>query len=113
MNFEISNIDDVTVFKVTNKKLDANISGLLKAEINSLILKNNLKKMIFNLAEVEACDSSGLSVLLVANRALINNNGKLITCGLSDKIMNLIKITQLDLVLDIAAAQNEAIQKLK
>lgn len=112
MNFEISHNDKATVFKVTNKKLDANISGLLKAEINSLITKNNFNKMIFELSEVESCDSSGLSVLLVANRIMNDNNGKLIICGLRDKIMTLIKITQLDVVLNIASNQNEAMLRL-
>lgn len=113
MNFELTNTNNISIFKVTNPKLDANISGLLKAEINSLVSKNNFKKMVFDLSNVESCDSSGLSVLLVANRIMNDANGNLVICGMSKKILNLIRITQLDVVLTFASNREEAIESLK
>ena len=32
MNFEIKKIDDITIFKLNEKRLDTNISGLVKGE---------------------------------------------------------------------------------
>ena len=99
MNFETKRIDDITVFKLNEKRLDTNISGLLKGEFTLLLKVEGINKLIVDLSEVESCDSSGLSALLVANRTLNSSNGSIRLVAPSEKVLTLIKITQLDRVL--------------
>lgn len=58
MNFETKLIDDITVFKLNEKRLDTNISGLLKGEFTLLLKVKGINKLIIDLSEVETCDSS-------------------------------------------------------
>jgi len=37
MNFEVKHLDNISIFHLKEKKLDANISGLVKAEVTLLI----------------------------------------------------------------------------
>ena len=113
MNFETKHINDITVFKLNEKRLDTNISGLLKGEFTLLLKVEGTNKLIIDLGEVESCDSSGLSALLVANRTLNSTNGSIRLVAPSEKVLTLIKITQLDRVLHVCNTVEEAIEELK
>ena len=113
MNFETKHIGDITVFKLNEKRLDTNISGLLKGEFTLLLKVEGINKLIIDLSEVESCDSSGLSALLVANRTLNASNGSIRLVAPSEKVLTLIKITQLDRVLHVCDTVEEAIEELK
>lgn len=113
MNFEIKRIDDITIFKLNERKLDTNISGLLKGEFTLLLKVEGVNKLILDLSDVEACDSSGLSAILVANRILSSNNGSMRIASPSDKVYSLIKITQLDRVLPVSETVEVAMEEMK
>jgi anti-anti-sigma factor len=113
MNFEVKHIEDVTVFKLNEKKLDTNNSSLVKGEFTLLLKVEGISKLIIDLAEVENCDSSGLSALLIANRLINANEGEMRLANLSEKVLTLMKITQLDRVLSVTASVEEAVEELK
>lgn len=113
MNYETNKIGDITVFKLNEKRLDTNISGLLKGEFTRILRVDNAKKFIIDLSEVESCDSSGLSAILVANRILSNAEGQIRLASPNEKVLSLIKITQLDRVLTVTNTVDEAIEQLK
>jgi anti-anti-sigma factor len=113
MNYEIKKIDGITVFKLNEKRLDTNISGLLKGEFTLLLKVEGAKKFILDLTEVESCDSSGLSAILVANRILNSTDGSMRIASPSEKVYALIKITQLDRVLPVCSTVDEAYEQLK
>jgi len=111
MNFEVKHLNNITVFELKEKKLDANISGLVKAEVTLLIKGEGETNLVIDLNEVETCDSSGLSALLVANRLTSAVGGKLAIITSSEKILSLIRITQLHRVLFICETVEDALQE--
>ena len=113
MNYEIKKIDDITIFKLNEKRLDTHISGLVKGEFTLLLKVEGVSKLIVDLTEVETCDSSGLSSILVANRILHTTGGVMRLAAPSEKVKSLIKITQLDRVLPVCESVDEAFEELK
>lgn len=113
MNFETKRVDDITVFKLNEKRLDTNISGLVKGEFTLLLKVEGVSKLIVDLSEVESCDSSGLSAILVANRILQSTGGTMRLAAPSEKVYSLIKITQLDRVLPVCDSIDVAFDELK
>lgn len=106
--YKIEQDDKYTLIKVLDDKLTAKISPQLKTE---LVLLNSIetKNIIFDLENTSYCDSSGLSVILVANRICKENKGVLVICNLKPAVSKLIEISQLTSVLNITPTQNEAI----
>lgn len=113
MNFEIKKVDDITIFKLNENRLDTNISGLVKGEFTMLLKVEEAQKFIIDLSQVESCDSSGLSSILVANRILNSSGGQMRLAAPSEKVYSLIKITQLERVLRVCNTLEEAIAELK
>lgn len=106
--YSITKKDKYTTIKVHESKFTAKIAPDLKTE---LVLLNSIdvKNIIFDLGEVTYCDSSGLSVVLVAHRVCNEHNGVLVLCGVNDSVMKLIDISQLTSILNITPTHEEAV----
>ena len=112
MNFETKKVGDITIFKLNEKRLDTNISGLLKGEFTMILKVEGVNKLIIDLSNVESCDSSGLSAILVANRIISANEGQIRLAAPSEKVHTLIKITQLNRVLPVSETLEQALKEL-
>ncbi len=95
MHLEVKKNEGATVVKVKERRLDANVSPDLKGEF-LVICKPQLKELIVDLTDVEFCDSSGLSALLIAERKMRENGGVVKLAGVHKKVLSLIKISHLD-----------------
>jgi anti-sigma B factor antagonist len=100
MKFDVSKNTQHTIIKVRERKLDVSVSPELKGEF-ILLCRPTLKSLVVDLTDVEFCDSSGLSALLIAERQMRGHGGKVILVGVHKKVMALLKISQLDRVFPI------------
>ena len=95
MRFETKKNGVATIIKIHERKLDATISPELKGEF-LVLCKPQTKELVIDLSNVEFCDSSGLSALLIAERKMRENNGIIKLAGVHKKVLSLIKISHLD-----------------
>ena len=96
MKFDVSKNGKATVLKLHGRKLDSSVSPELKAEFLVLCKPKVAEKLIVDLEEVQFCDSSGLSALLIAERKMRENGGVVKLAGLQKKVLALIRISRLD-----------------
>ncbi|MEQ9286244.1 MAG: STAS domain-containing protein [Cyclobacteriaceae bacterium] len=108
MKYSIDRQEKYNVIRVENEKLDSTIAPELKSELVA-IQGQGIQNIIVDLSEVKYIDSSGLSSLLVGNRVFAENKGTFILTCISDHAMKLIKISQLDKVLNILPTVEEAV----
>ena len=108
MKYTIDKKDKYCVFKLNEPKLDSTLAPTLKTELITLNAEGN-KNIILDLSDVNYTDSSGLSSLLVGNRTFQQDGGIFVLARLSEHTMKLIKISQLDGVLNILPTIEEAI----
>lgn len=108
MHFSLDKTEKYVVIKLHEQKLNTLIAAELKSEL-LLLNTQGFNNIILDLVESLYCDSSGLSAILVGNRLCRNANGSFVITGLSDTVMKLVQISQLDQVLNIALTTNDAI----
>lgn len=100
MKFETQKNGTSITLTLKGKKLDSSVSPELKGEF-LLICKPKIETLIVDLANVEFCDSSGLSALLIADRKMKEHGGKVKLVNVHKKVGNLLKISMLDRVFDV------------
>ena len=100
MNFDIHKNGTATVFKLKERKLDSSVSPELKGEF-LILCKPKVDNLVIDLADVEFCDSSGLSALLIADRKMKEHGGKVKLVNVHKKVASLLKISMLDRLFDI------------
>ena len=108
MKYSVDKQEKYTLLRLNEEKLDSNIAPQLKSEMVTLHAEG-VRNIVLDLSEVKYTDSSGLSALLVGNRILQEDNGIFVLTKLSDHTMKLIKISQLDSVLNILPTVEEGI----
>ena len=108
MKYTIDKQDKYSLLRLHEEKMDSSIAPSLKSEMITLHAEG-VRNIILDLTEVKYTDSSGLSALLVGNRIVQEDGGIFVLASLSDHTMKLIKISQLDSVLNILPSVEEAI----
>ncbi len=108
MKYTIDKKEQYSILKLQEEKLDSPLSPILKSEFVTLNAEG-IKNIIVDLSDVNYVDSSGLSALLVGNRIYNEDGGIFILTTLNDHVMKLIKISQLNNVLNLLPTVEEAI----
>jgi len=106
MNFTTTSGDRHSIVTIEAEKLGGVISPELKALF--VELKNSgVKNILLDMSNARYCDSSGLSAILVGNRICKNSHGTFVVCGLTEMVMKLVQISQLETVLNITPTCQE------
>jgi len=108
MKYTIDKTEKYSVLRLHEPRLDSLVAPSLKSELLTLHAEG-FNNIILDLEEVKYTDSSGLSALLVGNRILQDDGGIFILIKLSDHAQKLVKISQLDSVLNILNTLEEAV----
>ena len=108
MQYSINKQEEYTILTLEVDKLDSLQAPALKSELVT-IANSGTTSLILNMSTVKYTDSSGLSALLVGNRIVQEDGGIFVLANLSDHTTKLIKISQLDSVLNILPTVEEAV----
>ncbi|MEM7551156.1 MAG: STAS domain-containing protein [Bacteroidota bacterium] len=108
MKYSVDKQEKYTLIKLDEEKLDSTLSPTLKTDLLTQHAEG-INNLILDLSSVRYIDSSGLSALLVGNRVFTEGGGMFILCGITEHVMKLIKISQLDNVLNILPKVEEGI----
>jgi anti-anti-sigma factor len=111
MKYTIDKQEKYSLLRLHEEKLDSSVAPSLKSELITLHAEG-VKNIILDLSEVKYTDSSGLSALLVGNRIVQEEGGIFILTSLSEHTMKLIKISQLDSVLNILPTVEEGVDSV-
>ncbi|WP_027000344.1 STAS domain-containing protein [Eisenibacter elegans] len=111
MKYSIDKEPKYILLKFHEERLDATVSPEVKATFISLNAEG-MRNLVLDLSEVKYVDSSGLSALLIANRLCSDAGGSLILAALTDHVMKLIKISQLEKVLTLLPTVEEAVEHI-
>ncbi|HKJ31018.1 MAG TPA: STAS domain-containing protein [Balneolales bacterium] len=113
MNYELDHEGNISILKIKNEKLDSTVAPDLKSQIIILTNATDHEHLILDLKKVTFADSSGLSALLLAHRLYRDSNRHFVICNLADRIHELLKISQLNNVLNISSNPKEAMTFIK
>lgn len=108
MKYSINKDEKFCILKLDEEKLDTTLAPILKSELVTLNAEG-VKTLIMDLSTVKYTDSSGLSAILVGNRVFGEAEGLFIVACPTEHVMKLIRISQLDSVLNIVPTIEEAV----
>lgn len=110
-SMEINEIQIGSVIVLRAKgKLDANLSKILEKKAVEYISQGQIK-LLLNLNDISYVNSAGLRMLLSIKKQVKSLGGKLVVCGLSTEVMEIMKICGFDHVLEISNNEEEALRQ--
>ena len=107
IKFSVDRHEQYSIITLDEEKLNSLNAPELKSEM--VVLNNEgSNNIILNLSNVSFVDSSGLSAILIGNRLCTNDDGSFVLSNVQENVLKLIKISQLDTILNIVPTQDEA-----
>lgn len=100
---------DVLIVTIKGR-LDAISSPTAEKHVFELI-NNGANKVVLDLRNVDYLSSAGMRMLLSTTKKLKGQSGKLVLASVTPNVMDVLKISGFDHVLDIAGTREEALKK--
>lgn len=108
MKYSVDKRDKMSIFTPLDSKILSSTSPMLKSEL-IILNTEGFKNIILDLGQVEFVDSSGLSAILTGSRICKDSGGTFVISSPSEPVMKLLKISQLDTVLNIIPTVSESV----
>ena len=99
MNIKQNQVGDVMVLNISGKIMGGPDHEKFQTEIKTLVSAGHVD-VLLNLSKVSWVNSTGLGILVSAFHTLKKNSGQLKICEVSDRIDNILNVTQLKLVFE-------------
>ena len=108
MKIETRTVGDIKILDCSGRITLGEGTMVVRNAVREL-LKDNDKKIILNLAEVNYIDSSGIGELVSTYTTVTSNGGQLKLLGLTKKIHELLAITKLLTVFEVFDEEQAAL----
>lgn len=101
---------EVLVLRIKGR-LDAVSSPVTEKKVSDIIDDGKLK-IAMDFAGVDYLSSAGMRMLLATTKKLKTLSGQLVVCAVKDNVMDVLKMSGFDHVLQLAQSEEEALQQL-
>ena len=108
MNIKQSPKGDIMVLNLSGKIMGGPDHEKFQTEIKTLISAGHVD-ILLDMSKVNWVNSTGLGILVSAYHTLKKNGGQLKICQVSDRIDNILNVTQLKLVFETFDSCDEAL----
>jgi anti-anti-sigma factor len=81
----------------------------MSTSLMNLVDVDGHRQVILDFSPVKYLSSQAIGVILALNKKLGQHEGKLVLCGVGPQLLQLLKITRLNLVLKVVPSQKEAL----
>lgn len=112
MRIERKIIDDIAIFELKGKFQIGNGVEELRSVLDSTI-NEGFKKIIFVMNDIPYVDSVGLGELVGSYTKILKKGGKLLICGLTNKVRELFSVTKLLTAFKVKDTLESAIEELR
>lgn len=100
---------DVLILKIKGR-LDAISSPVAEKKVFDCI-NNGQHKLLLDFTSVSYLSSAGMRMLLSTTKKLKTLSGKLVVCSITTNVMDVLKMSGFDHVLEIAKTEEEALRR--
>ncbi|MBN1871873.1 MAG: PilZ domain-containing protein [Candidatus Omnitrophica bacterium] len=106
MNIRVRESNKINIVDIEGR-IDINASEII--ETIGWLVKNRKNDILLNFEKVELVDYSGISILAIAYKNVINHKGKMKLCNVPLHIAELLRLVKLDTVFQIYNTEDEAL----
>lgn len=107
---EVAEIGEVTVVRFQDRKiLDAAAIEQLGGELFALVEDEHRKNLLLNFTGVQFLSSAALNKLIILDKKVKSNGGRLKMCHVRPEIAEIFAITRLDKLFDIRDEEKTAL----
>ena len=110
---DVEQMDSITKVRIVDSKiLDQGLVKQLAEELQTLLSELTEPKLLFDLAAVNFLSSAALNNLVILNKKVQKQNGKIVLTGVQPQIYEIFNITGLNRWFKVTETMDEAIAEM-
>lgn len=94
-----------------SEELDHHNAEIIRDEIDKLVVKNNIKCVIFNFSNTNFMDSSGIGVIMGRYKNIKNMGGNVVVTNVNPRMDRIFKLSGLYRIIDSYASVDKALKQ--
>ena len=111
---DVEQLDSITKVRIVDSKiLDQGLVKQLAEELQALLSELTEPKLLFDLAAVNFLSSAALNNLVILNKKVQKQNGKIVLTGVQPQIYEIFNITGLNRWFKVTETMDEAIAEME
>jgi anti-anti-sigma factor len=111
MKFEVKEVDNVKVIKLTGQ-VRISTQNEFKDLLDNVAKENEGKPVVISMDGVAYMNSAGLGIIIDTYKKFKEKQGRMILCNLTPDITKLFEVTRLDRFIEIYKTENEALASI-
>ncbi len=108
MKIKQREVGDIVVLELSGKIMGGDDFDLFNNTIKQLIAEGKID-IVLNMSRVRWINSTGLGLMVSAYTTLVKNGGRMKICEMSDRVDNILHVTQLGLVFEHYDKEEDAL----
>ncbi|WP_031515170.1 anti-sigma F factor antagonist [Desulfofalx alkaliphila] len=105
-------LEENTLFVRLSGEFDIAVADKLRADLDNILDQSQVRHMIFNLADVNYIDSSGLGVILGRYKRLNKQGGKVAFVSPQPQVRRVLELSGLLTIISEYSDEDEALRKI-
>ena len=113
MEFFMTKRDGVAIVVLDNDSLDAKDAPEFKQKVLEMIVKEDAKRVVFDMSRLKFIDSSGLGSFLGISRSLHHRGGGLKLACMSNAVRGMFELVSMHKIFEIFPSVDEAVRSFE
>ena len=111
LKLDIEQLDDILLVRF-HGELDHHASEDVKTRLEEALKNPDIKKLVFNFADLSFMDSSGLGVILGRYKTMAQKEGTLIVCAANPIVKKVLELSGIMKILPVLDKETDALSYL-
>lgn len=97
------------IVEFTATELDHHIATYVKEHVDEVILRKNVKNIIFDFKNIKFMDSSGIGVIIGRYKKISNGNGKVSIINMNSRVQRVFDLSGMGKIIQVYESYEDAI----
>lgn len=101
--------DKTLLVEFTATELDHHIATYVRENVDEIIVRKNIKNIIFDFKNIKFMDSSGIGVIIGRYKKIANKNGKVSMINMNSRVEKVFNLSGMSKIISVYNSYEDAI----
>ena len=101
--------DKTLLVQFTATELDHHIATYVRENVDEIIVRKNIKNIIFDFKNIKFMDSSGIGVIIGRYKKIANKNGKVSVINMNSRVEKVFNLSGMSKIIKVCSSYEDAI----
>ncbi len=101
--------DKTLLVEFTATELDHHIATYVRENVDEIIVRKNIKNIIFDFKNIKFMDSSGIGVIIGRYKKIANKNGKVSVINMNSRVEKVFNLSGMSKIISVYSSYEDAI----